>query len=101
MEESCLFLLCVRSTQTFFIISPLYRFQQAFFDKESVFPPHFMPDPAKNGAAYGCSSSCSASCTVSAEKRNNSRLTIHFHMSPNGTQLDFFHDRTSPLQIIL
>lgn len=37
MEESCLFLLCVRSTQTFFIISPLYRFQQAFFDKESVF----------------------------------------------------------------
>lgn len=47
MEESCLFLLCVRSTQTFFIISPLYRFQQAFFDKESVFPPHFMPDPAK------------------------------------------------------
>ena len=43
MEESCLFLLCVRSTQTFFIISPLYRFQQAFFDKESVFPPHFMP----------------------------------------------------------
>lgn len=36
MEESCLFLLCVRNTQTFFIISPLYRFQQAFFDKESV-----------------------------------------------------------------
>lgn len=40
MEESCLFLLCVRSTQTFFIISPLYRFQQAFFDKESVFGNH-------------------------------------------------------------